>query len=333
MPIKPKKDPKTGIYQAHGTYKGVRVRSSTRAITRLKADDWIFRKMQEIDALAEKSEKILFADIAKYYIQQGGEKRFLRPLITQWGETAAEDLGARAVSDYCVTEFAGKSPAHVKRSVYVPLNAIYNKALDDEVISFKKTFKPPKVNRKVVEYPEDDWFNLVMPFATLRCRCASMFMTYGGARVQETLNLTRRDVSLDRREAVLKETKNGDPRRVALHDDAHAAILEMWGDGRDLDAPLFTYTNRKSVYRELAIAARDAGAKFYSPHQVGRHAFAARLLANGASLKTVQEAGGWKSIKVVADTYGHLEQSHVDDAIRGVPSVTQIVRPNIKLAG
>lgn len=332
MPIKPKKDPKTGIYQAVGTYKGVRVRKSTRSITRLKADDWISRKMQEIDALAEKGESVLFAELVTYYIQQGGEKRFLRPLVVQWGETAAEDLNARMVSDYCVAEFVGKSPAHVKRSVYVPLNAIYNLALENEIISFKKTFKAPKVHRKTVSYPDNDWFQVFECATKPRCFAICLFMTYSGARVQEALNLTRRDVIRDRGEAVLRETKNGEPRRVKLHVDALEAILAMWKNTEDLDVPLFTYTNRKSVYREIKNACEKVHIKFYSPHEVGRHAFAARLFAAGHSLKTVQEAGGWKSIKVVADTYGHLEQSHVDEAISGVPSVLEIASSKIKLA-
>jgi len=41
-----------------------------------------------------------------------------------------------------------------------------------------------------------------------------------------------------------------------------------------------------------------------------------RLLAEGKSLKFVQQAGGWASIQIVAETYGHLEQTHLEGALR-----------------
>src|SRR6516225_6987172 len=34
------------------------------------------------------------------------------------------------------------------------------------------------------------------------------------------------------------------------------------------------------------------------------------------SMSLVQEGGGWAGIQIVAEAYGHLAQSHVDDALR-----------------
>jgi site-specific recombinase XerD len=53
-------------------------------------------------------------------------------------------------------------------------------------------------------------------------------------------------------------------------------------------------------------------------HKIGRHAFAARLLRQGKTLKEVQEAGGWskKSYRLLAEIYGQLEQSAVDASVR-----------------
>ena len=52
-----------------------------------------------------------------------------------------------------------------------------------------------------------------------------------------------------------------------------------------------------------------------SSHKIGRHAFAARLLREGHSLRVVQDAGGWKVARMVTDHYGHLERSQVDAAV------------------
>jgi hypothetical protein len=54
-------------------------------------------------------------------------------------------------------------------------------------------------------------------------------------------------------------------------------------------------------------------------HQIGRHAFAARLLRQRKTLKEVQEAGGWSvgSMPMLAATYAHLEMSAVEQAVLG----------------
>jgi site-specific recombinase XerD len=65
----------------------------------------------------------------------------------------------------------------------------------------------------------------------------------------------------------------------------------------------------------LKRAAKRAKLKYLSPHKIGRHAFAARMLSQGYNLKTVKEAGGWASLSVVNDNYGHFEQSHAHEAM------------------
>jgi hypothetical protein len=49
---------------------------------------------------------------------------------------------------------------------------------------------------------------------------------------------------------------------------------------------------------------------------LGRHAFAARFLKAGGSIKRLKEAGGWKKLAVVDERYGHLEITEVHDFMR-----------------
>ncbi len=58
-----------------------------------------------------------------------------------------------------------------------------------------------------------------------------------------------------------------------------------------------------------------------SSHRIGRHAFPARLLRDGHSLKLVQEAGGWKAARMVSDHYGHLERSQISAAIKTLAQI------------
>jgi Phage integrase family len=46
---------------------------------------------------------------------------------------------------------------------------------------------------------------------------------------------------------------------------------------------------------DLKRACKRAGLPHTSPHRIGRHSFAARILGAGHSLKVLQEAGGWDS--------------------------------------
>ncbi|MBY0562213.1 tyrosine-type recombinase/integrase, partial [Hyphomicrobium sp.] len=79
----------------------------------------------------------------------------------------------------------------------------------------------------------------------------------------------------------------------------------------------FGYAARWSVNQAIERVCQSAKLKYYSSHKLGRHAFAARLLESGGTLKEVQEAGGWASIQIVADTYGHLEEQAVYQAVLG----------------
>jgi site-specific recombinase XerD len=70
-------------------------------------------------------------------------------------------------------------------------------------------------------------------------------------------------------------------------------------------------------------------------HQIGRHAFAARFLRAGGSLKALKHAGGWEKLAVVDSIYGHLEQAEVHEFMRKLskgfaPSLQSKSRENIK---
>ena len=82
--------------------------------------------------------------------------------------------------------------------------------------------------------------------------------------------------------------------------------------------PFFGCRDRFHLNRMIARACKRAGVPPITSHKIGRHSFAARLLAQGLSLKAVQQAGGWSedSIAMLAKHYGHLEQSALDAAVR-----------------
>jgi integrase len=145
-----------------------------------------------------------------------------------------------------------------------------------------------------------------------------LFLTLTGARVQEACDLRHPDVSLARAEVILRHTKNGSSRRVKLAPVLMQALEMLLAEDGAPEDRVLGYGSRWSVNTAIRRACARAKIPYLSSHIVGRHAFAARLLGEGHSLRLVQEAGAWRTARMVSDHYGHLERSHVDNAVVGV---------------
>ncbi len=72
-----------------------------------------------------------------------------------------------------------------------------------------------------------------------------------------------------------------------------------------MEEPIFGYSYRFGVSNRMKAVCRRAGIPFVPPHQAGRHSFASNALAMGATAKEVMEAGGWKTARMVLETYAH----------------------------
>jgi site-specific recombinase XerD len=65
-------------------------------------------------------------------------------------------------------------------------------------------------------------------------------------------------------------------------------------------------------------ACRHAKLSAVTPHTL-RHTFGSRLVMAGVDLRTVQELGGWKDLKMVM-RYSHLAAAHKSEAIEKLAS-------------
>jgi integrase len=129
------------------------------------------------------------------------------------------------------------------------------------------------------------------------------------SRVQELLDRTTDDLNPNTGALTVGHMKTGQPRTILLSEPVLAAIFSYdWQNMRWL----FRYNNHSNVYRDLKKACARAGVKYYSPYKFGRHNATRRLLDAGKSLKFVQAAGRWKTIKIPAERYGQLEHNDVD---------------------
>jgi integrase len=189
--------------------------------------------------------------------------------------------------------------------------------------------KKPRVVRKPVDWATDDYLDRLLPHCRPQLAAIVQFMTETGVRVSEAARLLPDDFTKAPGWAHVGRTKSGKPRLVPLSPALQDAVAEIMPD-KPFDR-VFGYTSRWSVNNALRRACNRAGLRHLSPHRVGRHAFAARMLAAGHTLKTVMEAGGWATLSVVDENYGHLEQSKAHEAMLDTASKrAKVVQSNRK---
>lgn len=313
------------IWHVRGTVKvpgqkiGIRVREST-GHARLREAEAYRDSLRE--AIIERSlygaaATATFSTAVMIYLEKGGEKRFLKPIHDRFGHERLKDITADKVSAFALERYGHLTPQSVKRQLYTPLNAVLNRASKALGIA-PITFEAPKTQREAVEYAPPEWFPKFFTAAHFRIAAMVLFLTTTGSRVTEACNLTVRDCDLDSLKVLLRKTKNGKPRMVPIDATVArviAAMIEQ--DGAGEEDRVFGYSSRWSVNQAIERVCAKAGITYYSSHKLGRHAFAARLLNSGRTLKEVQDAGGWSSISIVSEVYGHLEENAVDDLVRG----------------
>lgn len=258
-----------------------------------------------------------FATAVIIYLEKGGEKRFLKPLLKRFGELRLREITADKVTAFALERYAHLAPATVKRELYTPLNAVMKKACTALHIPLI-VFEAPKVGKTTIVNAPEEWFPVFFAAAHFRIAAIVLFLTTTGARVSEACRLTVEDCHLDHLRVLLRKTKNGKPRMVPVTETVAQAIRTLIQlDALEVEDTVFGYAARWSVNQAIERVCDKAKIKYYSSHKLGRHSFATRLLMSGRTLKEVQEGGGWDSFAIVAEKYAHLEKKAIDEVVRG----------------
>jgi integrase len=132
-----------------------------------------------------------------------------------------------------------------------------------------------------------------------------------GARKQEILGLTWRDIDLRRAQLTLPHTKNGEPRTLPLVGLALETVHSL-ARVRRIDTPLlFPRADGRApldVRYAFHQALREAGIVDFRFHDL-RHTAASYLAMQGASLVEIAEVLGHKTLQMVK-RYAHLSEAH-----------------------
>ncbi|TKW61193.1 MAG: site-specific integrase [Blastochloris viridis] len=152
-----------------------------------------------------------------------------------------------------------------------------------------------------------------------------VFALSTGARHTEILNLTLDDINLERGQAILRQTKNGETRAIPIVRYLNTLLVEhiKWVNSfYEINAPkehkrfLFPSSNGLAPIqiRKAWENARDkSGVKDFRFHDL-RHSAASYLAMNGATLLEIADVLGHKTLQMVK-RYSHLSESHTSQVV------------------
>ena len=94
------------------------------------------------------------------------------------------------------------------------------------------------------------------------------------------------------------------------------ALTRLREPQMDRVASLSAGAASRSSRTQFTTACRNAKLTDVTPHTL-RHTFASRLAIAGVGLRTIQELGSWKEIRMVL-RYAHLSDQHKADAVERI---------------
>jgi integrase len=306
---------KRGIFQIVGTVAGCHIRKSTGLESERHAEaERIKLETRLLDeATYGKRHTATFYEAVDLYRVKGGSRRFAGPLVKHFGARRLTDIRDLDVANFATLYYPTATPATLNRQVYTPLIAIWRQANAAGLCGPHEFTRPKKGKTVAVTFATDEDLAILLPVCSLELDAAIRLLSFTGARASEVCRSEPKHVNWTAQTILYPQTKSA-PRVVALAPIVMAALLPL----RHVQGRLCGFNDRWRLNSAIAEACKRAGLPVMSSHQVGRHAFAARLLGQGKTLKEVQEAGGWSpdSLPMLARVYGHMERKAVDAAVR-----------------
>jgi integrase len=315
-----------GVFYAVGTFDGKRIRTSlkTRDETEAKRQCSLYQtRLWERRSFGEAAIRT-FEEAALSYLAQGGEGRFLPPVLKHFKGRSLSSIAPGDVREMAITLYPRAAPATRNRNAIIPARAVIRHGhsrgwcgpLSVELFPVPKPRKHKPVARQ--------WLDAFMTQADRdglsHLSGIVLFMHQTGARAGEAVRLCGEDVNLAARKAVLVKTKTEEDSVRHLTTEL---VVRMAALGLRDGERVFRYTDPKAVNRRMAAVCRRAGIEVRSTHSAGRHSFATNAMASGAKVKDAMDAGGWKSAKLFVETYVHS-----DDAGRSVAELFDANSPH-----
>jgi integrase len=341
MPLKLTRRHGSPYWYIRGSIRGVSVDESTGLSDREAAED--VRVLREAEIIQRSihgdSATRTFAEAALSYMESGGERTHLAPLLLHFGKMKLSRIGQAEIDEAAKKLKPRAAPATLNRHIYTPMAAVLHHAARKKWCDKPVIGRPrePKGRVRWVEYDEAD---RLIEAAADHLKPLVTFLFCTGARLSEALyldwkqvDLARGQVSFINREAGgTVGTKNGESRGVPLHPRAIAALANM----PHREGPVFRrhygYTNWKGEKKALGAPYVDregkgggqvktawkkmlerAGISDFTPHDC-RHTWATWHYRENKDIAALMALGGWKSPAMVM-RYTHVNTSHLAGSV------------------
>lgn len=295
-------------YRIRGTYLGIRVERSARTSARKVAQKELNRIKAEIECGRYAAPgAATFASAAVAYMKQGGDRRFMEPLLLHLGSLPLEAVNQTAIDAAALALYPNAKPATRNRQVYSPVQAVLRHA------GKREPLRRPKGSRGT---PRRDFLAPEQAFALLeaatkrnrRFGALCTFLLYTGTRLSEALSLRPENLDLSRASAWIPKTKNGEPRNAHLPLVVIAALSGLDLTGRTVFGN--TVKSRR-VYRLLEDAEHMSGVEIPEgvAFHIFRHSYGAWMRRyGGLDTSGLVATGAWKDRRAAA-VYEHVDAS------------------------
>lgn len=307
----PPRPGKTNFYYIRGKYVGIALDNSTGTADRRAANAILatWKRQAERGEFRQRCEpaEATFLTAAVAYMQAGGERQYIEPILRVWGERPLLEIDQIAI-DTLASQLYPSAPASTQnRQVYTPVSAILKHVGIDRKIKRPKGWRGSK--RTFWLRPEEafrllDAAHELAPEFGLFCT----LLNYTGLRLSEGLALTCEQIELQREFAYVPDTKTGEPRAVYLPPVVVAALANH-PRGLDRNGRVFRYHNGGRLRDMLAMACKRALVEL--PHRtafhVFRHNYATWMrLYGGLDALGLTRTGAWSDMASV-ERYAHSE--------------------------
>lgn len=295
-------------WYATGTIGGQRIRKSLGTSDKAQAEEVRAQYEARLWKRHTYGEEAIrtFEEAAVSYLEQGGEGRFLPPILKRFKGRAVASIKPGDIREMAMRLYS--NPATRNRQAITPARSVINHAHDRGwcgPISVKLFPVPKSRMHKPVDRAWLDAFirqcdNDALPHLA----AAVLFMHQTGARASEAANLMGEHVDLSNATIVLAKTKTDEwhPRYLTAELVARMASLAIEDGIR-----VFGYSHPTSINHRMKKVCARAGIEYRSPHSAGRHSFATHAMRMGLGIKDAMDAGGWKSASLFIETYVHSD--------------------------
>lgn len=285
------------IWYLRGSVCGTPVYKSTKLKDRRLADALRVRTEREIaeaHAFGVSATKT-FADAAEVYLASGGSGRFLKPLLTRFGQSHLNAITQNDLDTAARELYPNAQPETRNRHCYTPFIAVWNEAVLNDWARPRKWRRPRKpkgtgivrtatrTGTSAVEYERAATFVAAMSPAP------AMLMTalfYTGLRPIEVFSLEASDIDIAKRWLVVRSSKTGEARGVPVHwflAEWLRPLVERGGTlFRTHKGQPYPHIRRGGGQLKSAItgARMRSGITDISPY-TGRHSVSTQLVVNG----------------------------------------------------